>query len=56
MVTLSGDKFSYTVVVEASEKATMLEFKELAIKKIREKYKADVPSDAEVELEFEAVR
>jgi hypothetical protein len=54
-VTLSGDKFSYTVVVEVSEKATMLEFKELAIKKIREQYGVDVPSDVEVDLEFEAV-
>ena len=52
-VTLSGDGFSYTVVVEAGEKATMLEFKELAISKIKEKYNADVPHDAVVDLEFE---
>ncbi|MDE1855128.1 MAG: hypothetical protein KGH57_02290 [Candidatus Micrarchaeota archaeon] len=52
-VTLNGEGFSYTVVVEAGEKATMLEFKELAIKKIKEQYKVDVPSDIVVDLEFE---
>ncbi|MDE1874210.1 MAG: hypothetical protein KGI04_03780 [Candidatus Micrarchaeota archaeon] len=54
-VTLSGSGFSYAVVVEASEKATMREFKELAIKKIKEQYGVSVPDDVPVDLEFEIV-
>ena len=54
-VTLSDGSFSYTVTVEADEKATMREFKELAVKKIKEQYNVDVPSDMAVDLEFEAV-
>lgn len=54
-VTLSSSGFSYTVIIEAGEKATMREFKELAIKKIKEEYKVDVPLDVAVDLEFETV-
>jgi 6-pyruvoyl-tetrahydropterin synthase len=54
-VTLSNAEFSYTVEVKADEKQTMEQFKELAIKKIKEKYKVDVPKDVEVDLEFEII-
>ena len=54
-VTLSGGGFSYTVIVMVGENATMREFKELAVKKIKDQYKADVPEGVPVDLEFEIV-
>ncbi len=40
-------------MVEANEKTTMRQFKELAAKKIKEQYGFDLPEDAVVDLEFE---
>ncbi|VVB76714.1 Uncharacterised protein [uncultured archaeon] len=55
-VTIKNERFSYTVVVSASEKATMREFKDLAIKKVKAQYGADIPSNVVVDLEFEIAK
>ncbi len=55
-VTIKNESFSYTVVVEANEKATMAQFRDLAIKKVKEQYGADIPNDVVVDLEFEIVK
>ncbi|MCL5239644.1 MAG: hypothetical protein M1286_04220 [Candidatus Marsarchaeota archaeon] len=52
-VTLSGNGFSYTVVVEADEKTTMGQFKDIAAKKIKEQYGFDLPKGIAVDIEFE---
>lgn len=54
-VTLSNADFSYTVELKADEGTTMERFKELAIKKIKERYKVEVPENVELELEFEII-
>ena len=54
-VTISGSGFSYTVVIEAEEKATMKEFGDQARKKIKEQYGVDIPADTPIDIEFEMV-
>lgn len=55
-VTLKGEGFSYTVVVEADESTTMETFKELASKRIKEQYGASIPDHVAVDLEFELLK
>jgi hypothetical protein len=55
-VTIKNESFSYTVVIEAGEKTTMAEFKELAARKVRKQYGASIPRNVVVDLEFEIVK
>lgn len=52
-VTLKNPEFTYTMEIEADEKATMKEFSGKARKQIKKNYNVDIPADASFEMEFE---
>lgn len=52
-VTIRSAGLEYVVVVEAAKKETLGELKDKAIRKIKKKYRKDVPTNVPLEIEFE---